>query len=207
MTSPRPQEGQLTLRKLRVISRNSLIEVPRVGLSNSTSSRRGATSAPAFQLRLSSSPHLMVTSLPCQSPLYTCRKHRAPLCTRPPAAAPQAAGPRGLSPAGPTCWPGAEERQVLHSTCSRLHRSWQMEPEMIPLRYWSHWGEQGDAGSGLGKRGLHPQARQRLVRQTHREGLTALIRLSSAGAAALTGPFLPSDRALQPPESCRCGLS
>lgn len=113
----------------------------------------------------------------------------------------------GLSPARPTCWPGAEERQVLHSTCSRLHRSWQMEPEMMPLRYWSHWGEQGDAGSGPGKRGLHPRARQRLVRQTHREGLAALIRSSSAGAAALTGPFLPSDRALQPPESCRCGLS
>ena len=71
-------------------------------------------------------------------PAVHLRKHRDPLCTRPPQGAPRAAGPQGLSPARPTCWPGTEERQVLHSTCCRLHRSWQMEPEMMPLRYWSH---------------------------------------------------------------------
>lgn len=67
-TAPR---SPLTLRKLRVISRNSLIEVPRVGLSNSTSSCRGAGSDLALGSRPSSMPHLMVTSLPCHSPLYT----------------------------------------------------------------------------------------------------------------------------------------
>lgn len=78
------------MRKLRVISRNSLIEVPREGLSNSTSSRRGAPSDPALELRLSSMPHLMVTSLPCQSPLYTC------------------AGPQGSSRSVPACLSGKD---------------------------------------------------------------------------------------------------
>lgn len=42
-----------------------------MGLSNSASSRRGAASSPASECGLSLMPHLMVTSLPCQSPLYT----------------------------------------------------------------------------------------------------------------------------------------
>lgn len=54
------------------------MEVPRVGLSNSTSSRRGAASDPSLALWLSSMPHLMVTSLPCQSPLYTWVGRRDP---------------------------------------------------------------------------------------------------------------------------------
>lgn len=78
-----PRKSPLTLRKLRVISRNSLMEVPRVGLSNSTSSRRGAASDPALESRPSSMPHLMVTSLPCHSPLYTWMGHRDRLCRRP----------------------------------------------------------------------------------------------------------------------------
>lgn len=61
----------LTLRKPRVISRNSWMEVPLVGLSNSTSSRLGAASGQALEFSASSMPHLMVTSLSCQSPLYT----------------------------------------------------------------------------------------------------------------------------------------
>lgn len=37
-----------------------------------------------------------------------------------------------------TCWPGAEDKQVLHSTFCSSHRSWHTEPEMMPLWYWSH---------------------------------------------------------------------
>lgn len=89
----------LTLRKPRVISRNSLIEVPRVGLSNSASSRRGAVSSPAPECGPSLMLHLMVTSLPCQSPLYTWGGgQRHPPCRRP---LPRHPGPRRCRAGGP----------------------------------------------------------------------------------------------------------
>ena len=99
-------------------------------------------------------------------------------------------------------WPCCAEGSL--STLS-WRRGWGLQPGFYESPGGERWsrchqgaslGGRPEPGSGLR---LCRQARQRLVRQTHREGLTALIRLSSAGAAALTGPFLPSDRALQPP--------
>lgn len=59
----------LTFRKLRSISLNSSMEVPRVGLSKSTTSLLGTESGRLSALSASPMPHLMITSLSLQSPL------------------------------------------------------------------------------------------------------------------------------------------
>lgn len=64
-----PQGTALTFRKLRSISLNSSMEVPRVGLSKSTTSLLGTESGRLSALRASPMPHLMITSLSLQSPL------------------------------------------------------------------------------------------------------------------------------------------
>lgn len=50
----------------------------------------------------------------------------------------------------PTCWVGEEERQRWKRRLCSSHSSLQVEPEMIPFLYWSHWGGKAERGAQRG---------------------------------------------------------